>query len=248
MLYAIGDIHGQITMLDALLEQIHAEGFDHDRDTLLFLGDYIDRGENSCAVVDRLLKVRCDYPDTIFLRGNHEQMLLDARDSGPPKLASTGASVIFNDITLLWFQNGGIEALSSYGSIENPLEWWSLIPDTHWDFYQATRMEYITPHYHFVHAGLLPPGKSWEGQAYGLDPRLWIREPFLSSRHHFDNRFVVFGHTPQLRGLPLLQRNKIGLDTGAVFGGRLTAAAFDLDTPFHRFPNPPLFQIHNPEN
>ncbi len=246
MLYAVGDIHGQITMLDALLERIHAEGFDHAHDTLLFLGDYIDRGENSCAVVERLLELKRDYADTIFLRGNHEQMLLDARDGELPQVSEDFSEADFSNATLLWLQNGGMQALESYGSLANLFTWWDMIPETHWEFYRATRMEYITTHFHFVHAGLLPPGKSWEGQAYGLDPRLWIREPFLSSRHHFDHRLIVFGHTPQIHGRPLIQRNKIGLDTGAVFGGQLTAAAFDLDTPFRRFPNPPQFQIQNP--
>ena len=62
-------------------------------------------------------------------------------------------------------------------------------------------------------AGLLTPGKTWASEGWSIDPRLWIREPFLSSRADFEGRIVVFGHTPQRRGRPLIHRNKIGLDT-----------------------------------
>ena len=108
-------------------------------------------------------------------------------------------------------------------------------------------MEYVTKHYHFVHAGLLPPGRHWEGEGWGLDPRLWIREPFLSSRADFDGRTVVFGHTPQMSGLPLIARNKIGLDTAAVFGGPLTAAAFESDFSGRKAPPPRFYQVENPD-
>jgi serine/threonine protein phosphatase 1 len=242
MIYAIGDIHGQISMLNALLDMLHEEGFEPGRDTLLFLGDYIDRGEDSRATVERMLEIQREYPDTIFLRGNHEQMLLDARDGELPTVNDAGTMAIFSDATLLWLQNGGMNALDSYGGLTNPLEWWEMIPDAHWDFFRSTCMEHITPQYHFVHAGLLPPGARWEGEPHGLDPRLWVREPFLHSRHDFEGRVVVFGHTPQQTGRPLIQRNKIGLDTGAVFGGNLTAGAFDVEMPLASS-HPRLFQV-----
>ena len=90
-------------------------------------------------------------------------------------------------------------------------------------FLRDTQFEHITEDYHFVHAGLLPPDGGWEPEGIAVEPRLWIREPFLRTKELFDNRRVVFGHTPQKTGRPLVQFNKIGIDTGAVYDGPLTA-------------------------
>lgn len=222
MIYAIGDIHGQNTMLQSLLEKLFSQPL-HEEDTVVFIGDYVDRGENTCAVIDTLLHLRQNHADTIFLRGNHEQMMLDARDGEKPSPLSSaqGDFVLFSDETLLWLQNGGVETLESYG-MNDPMRWWEAVPAEHWAFLEATQMEYETALHRFVHAGVLPSGEIWDTD-YGNDPRLWIREPFLESREEFDKR-VVFGHTPQRSGKPLVQRNKLGIDTGAVFGGPLTAA------------------------
>lgn len=225
MIYAIGDIHGQLTMLRDLLEQIRPR-FTPGEDRLLFLGDYIDRGEDSKGVIDLLLELRAEIPDTIFLRGNHEQLILDALEGPPPAETDQVGYVMFSDITINWIQNGGQETLMSY-EVRDWLKWWESIPAEHWEFIKATETEVITETYHFVHAGLLPEGETWEGADWGLDPRLWIREPFLASEVMFGGRIVVFGHTPQTTGRPLIMFNKIGLDTGAVFGGPLTAAIFN---------------------
>jgi serine/threonine protein phosphatase 1 len=244
VIYAIGDIHGQATMLRSMLEALREMPL-RDEDTVVFLGDYVDRGEDSCGVIETLIQFRAEHEDTIFLRGNHEQLMLDARSSPEPEPSPEEGFVLFSDQMLLWLQNGGSDALLSYG-LKNPLEWWESIPKSHWDFIRATTFDYITPRYHFVHAGLLLPGQSWEGEEWGLDPRLWIREPFLSSnRASYGGRIVVFGHTPQLSGRPLIQRNKIGLDTGAVFGGPLTMAAFDPNAPQRKFPAPQFTQIEH---
>jgi serine/threonine protein phosphatase 1 len=246
LIYAIGDIHGQVTMLHNLLLQLYP--CLRDEDQLLFLGDYIDRGEDSRGVIELLLELRHHRPNTIFLRGNHEQMMLDAWEDNPPHQSDTGG-ICFSERTALWLQNGGRETLQSYRQlIEDPLRWWKVIPNSHWEFLLATEMEYVTPRYHFVHAGLLPPGETWEGEAYGLDPRLWIRNEFINSDYNFEGRIVVFGHTPQigydeteqLVAGPLVHPNKIGLDTGAFIGGPLTAAAFDPDAP-GRYPPAPYF-------
>jgi serine/threonine protein phosphatase 1 len=111
--------------------------------------------------------------------------------------------------------------------MEDYSEWVDSIPADHWDFLEKTRFEHQIPGYHFVHAGLLPPNVSWDMGGWGLDPRLWIRNEFLNSAADFDGRIVVFGHTPQMSGKPLVQPNKIGIDTGAVFGKALTAAIID---------------------
>jgi len=213
----------------------------HANDTLVFLGDYIDRGEDSRAVIETLLDLQARHENIVFLRGNHEQLMLDARDGPSPQPSPMPGFVLHSDPMALWLQNGGVDTALSY-RISDWMHWWDEIPQSHWDFIEATQMEYITPRYHFVHAGLLPPGRSWEGEPYGLDPRLWIRSEFLSSRTDFEGRTVVFGHTPQSSGRPLIKPNKIGLDTGAVFGGPLTAAAFDPDPPARRAGAPRIFQ------
>ena len=266
MIYAIGDIHGQHSMLIALLDKLSRLPSEAE-DTLVFLGDYIDRGENARAVLDTLLQWRDRSPQTVFLRGNHEQLMLDARDGQGASDVGTDRAVRA-ELTLMWLQNGGIDTLLSYGvpdfrrwcdSVDNRLlripaaplvefkasfeRWLDAVPEAHWEFLRATQMEYVTPRYHFVHAGLLTPGKTWESEGWSIDPRLWIREPFLSSRADFEGRIVVFGHTPQRRGRPLIHRNKIGLDTGAVFGGPLTAGIFDPRDNDPQLPAPRFIQV-----
>ena len=246
MIYAIGDIHGQHVMLKALLAKLTSLPLRSD-DTVIFLGDYVDRGENSRAVIEMLLEWREERPGTIFLRGNHEQLMLDVQDSPADTDPIERAR-----IALSWLRHGGGEALLSYSApgirpwldvtgdeASTPSSaavaelaslvdrWIGLIPDSHWEFLRSTQMEHLTSRYHFVHAGLLAPGQKWESLRPGIDPRLWIREPFLSNNASFDGRLVVFGHTPQQNRRPLIQRNKICLDTGAVFGGPLVAGIFN---------------------
>jgi serine/threonine protein phosphatase 1 len=249
LIYAFGDIHGQVTMLQAMLKKLDALPLQSD-DILLFVGDYVDRGEDSQAVIKTLLEVRARRPNTVFLRGNHEQLMLDARDCAPPEPGVRPGSFVLSDETILWFQNGGNETLLSYTQDLDDtdfLTWWEAIPETHWEFLRQTKIEHVTDRYHFVHAGLLPSGQTWEGQKTpafkGLDPRLWIREPFLSSRHDFSGRIVVFGHTPQHSGKPLIRKNKIGIDTGAVFGGPLTVLGVDPDATGRKFPTPEFLQV-----
>ncbi len=229
MIYAIGDIHGQVTMLNDLLQQLFALPLADD-DVILFIGDYVDRGEDSRAVLDRLISLRAERPNTVFLRGNHEQLMMDARESHPPQAGTKRSSFMLSEEMLLWLSNGGEETLLSYCEELEPeqvLRWWELIPEAHWEFLRSTAIEHVAGKYHFVHAGLLPAGKHWEGADRNFDPRLWIREPFLSFNEDFDGRTVVFGHTPQPGGAPLIRKFKIGIDTGAVFRGPLTAVGLD---------------------
>lgn len=191
-LLAFGDIHGCRTQLSTLLEAVAP----HEDDRLVFLGDYIDRGPDSAGVIDDLLALRARGPRCVFLRGNHEQMLLDTLAGGDPRL---------------FLCNGGDRTIASYrerGTWPPPAD--------HLAFFRQLAALYTTEHFIFVHAGLRP-GLAVERQH--PDDLLWIRDAFLDS--DFDwGKPVVFGHTP--RQEPLLKANRIGLDTGCVFGGRLT--------------------------
>jgi diadenosine tetraphosphatase ApaH/serine/threonine PP2A family protein phosphatase len=201
--YAIGDIHGCHNLLAALLEGVrdHADGRAHH---LVFLGDYIDRGPDSAAVVATVREMQARSPDTVTcLMGNHEMMLLSAaRD---------------RSLTRWWLDNGGGTTLESYGAASprdlprDLLEWLATLPTQHED---ARRI--------YVHAGL-NPARSRDAQTD--HDRLWIREPFLSADHDF-GKHVVHGHTPVRTAVPDVRACRTNLDTGAVFGGALSAAAF----------------------
>src|SRR5579871_3546695 len=227
-------------MLRRLLAKLNALPL-REEDQLVFIGDYIDRGEDSRAVIEMLLEVQEQRPNTVFLRGNHEQLLLDARYGPPPQPSPAAGFILHSELTLNWLQNGGVDTLLSYG-VTDYLRWWEEIPERHWEFFNATQSEYVTPAYHFVHAGLLPPGETWEAEGWDIDPRLWIREPFLSSTADFEGRVVVFGHTPQRSGQPLRMPNKIGIDTAAFAGGRLTAVAVDPEAGGGEIP-PQFYQV-----
>ncbi|HOF87927.1 MAG TPA: metallophosphoesterase family protein [Armatimonadota bacterium] len=188
---AIGDIHGCRTMLDLLLAKLPDDG------TLIFLGDYIDRGPDAKGVLDRLLRLREERP-CVFLRGNHEAMAIAAL-RGDTRSAE------------LWLYNGGIETIHSYAGED--------IPDDHWAFLTATLPYYVTDDFIFVHGGLPPGSQPDESREEEL---WWIREPFLSSDCDW-GRLVIHGHTPQPGAKPEIRPNRINLDTAAVFGGKLTA-------------------------
>jgi len=187
---AIGDIHGLAGTLERLLARLPEAG------TLVFLGDYIDRGPSSKAVVSRLLALERER-ECVFLRGNHEAMALSAL-AGDPEMQIT------------WQYNGGQQTLNSYGHD---------FPQNHQDFFLRTRPYFCTEEYIFVHGGLLPGKGPDELQESQL---LWIREPFLSSDHDW-GRLVIHGHTPTGNGRPEVLPNRINLDTGAVYRGKLTA-------------------------
>lgn len=190
-LIAIGDIHGMYEMLDTLLQRLPPAG------SLVFLGDYIDRGPSSKQVISRLMRLASDRT-CVFLRGNHEAMALDALAGG-------------RRAELLWLWNGGAATLESYEG---------RIPAKHMEFLCDTRAYYATEAFIFVHAGLVPGRQPEETDPEEL---WWMREPFLSSAYDWGRR-VIHGHTPTLGAFaPDVRPNRINIDTGAVYGGPLTA-------------------------
>jgi serine/threonine protein phosphatase 1 len=196
-IFAIGDIHG---CHDPLLELLERIPIDWSRDRLVFMGDYIDRGPKSFEVVDHLIGLKSLHPGIVFLKGNHEQMLADFL-SGKDRMT--------------YLYNGGQQTLESYMKHAGPAASYP-IPDRHLRFFESLMLFYETENYIFVHAGLR---QDVPLDQQGPEDLLWIREKFIYATQSFGKR-VVFGHTPFDE--PLVEPNKIGIDTGAVFGNKLT--------------------------
>ena len=199
-IFAIGDIHGCLEKLKELMDKLV---IDNEKDTLVFIGDYIDRGKSGKEVVDYVLHLKSKYKNVICLLGNHEQLFmqyLDGLDEG------------------LYLGNGGISNLSSYEIFlsDNIKERKKKVPAEHLKFFESLLPYYETNDYIFVHAGIRP-GLPLAEQT--LDDLLWIRNEFIENGKDFD-KLVIFGHTPLI--IPLIEKNKIGIDTGVVYGGKLT--------------------------
>jgi len=199
-IFAIGDIHGCYDRLKTLMGKIP---IDYSRDTLVFIGDYIDRGPHPFEVVDYLIKLKNRFPDVIFLKGNHEDML-DKFLNGADRYT--------------YLLNGGQQTLDSYliKPVQADQSEFFPIPPEHMEFFKSLRLFYETEEFIFVHAGLRPRVPL---ESQNTEDLLWIRNKFVSSKYDFGKR-VIFGHTPLKK--PLVEPNKIGIDTGAVYGNALT--------------------------
>ena len=218
--YVVGDIHGRLDLLDPLLDKIHQEIEAHTvrKVLVVFVGDLIDRGPSSAEVVERLRTYKHPRVRTVFLLGNHEEVLLRI-------LAGE------SDLIGKWCSFGGAQCLKSYGvdvervtatNEEDALELIrKRIPKTHIEFLESFDDSCRFGDYLFVHAGIRP-GVEIDQQRQS-DLR-WIREPFLfdETDHGF---VVVHGHT--IRPEVEIRPNRIGIDTGAYRTGVLTALAID---------------------
>jgi serine/threonine protein phosphatase 1 len=221
-IYAIGDIHGRADLLQAVLLQIDADRtlYPTRRASVVFLGDYIDRGPASREVLDILL----DYEQArqaVFLKGNHDTFL--HRFLSDPAFLEE------------WRLCGGLETLVSYGLTPsiNPDaheqmyladELAKCVPKRHLQFLESLNLSFSSGDFLFVHAGIrpgIPIGKQMEGDL------LWIREEFLSCEQRFE-KYVVHGHTPV--PAPDVRSNRINIDTGAFATGLLTCIAIEGST------------------
>ncbi len=193
-LFAIGDIHGCLTALQALDREL---AFSED-DTVVTLGDYVDRGPDSRGVIDFLLglRMRCHL---VALRGNHEIMMLQARYD---------RSMLFS-----WVACGGESTLESYGAAG-----FEDVPESHWDFLTGTERCYETEHDFFVHANVCPDLPLEEQP----DDNLFWEHLGGSVRPHVSGRRMICGHTRQTPGLPLDLGHAVCIDTNACGGGWLT--------------------------
>ena len=208
--YVIGDIHGCVDEIRRLIDALPlARG-----DRVVFLGDYIDRGPDSRAVVSYLLSLQRHHEEIefVFLKGNHEDMLL----------SYLGLSGRHGDMFLI---NGGKATLASYGVGPENLsarQILSLIPSTHVEFYGQLKNYQLMDSFLCVHAGIHPQKPLADQRDEEL---LWIRDAFIFRPHALPYT-VIFGHTPQAAvfyDLPY----KVGLDTGLVYGNMLTCLEVD---------------------
>ncbi|WOH53652.1 metallophosphoesterase family protein [Bradyrhizobium sp. sBnM-33] len=218
-IYAIGDIHGRLDLLNKLLARISNDIAlrPTPRPLYVFLGDYIDRGPSSRETIDRLVEHRNTH-QSVFLKGNHELIAIKCL-SDP---------VLFDQ----WLRLGGLETLISYGvPAETPVngsqiaklqsDFHSALPPAHFRFFRDLRNSFECGDFFFAHAGVKPNVALSRQKENDL---LWIRREFLSSKHEF-GKIIVHGHTPtrEIEVGP----NRINIDTGAFATGRLSCLVLE---------------------
>jgi serine/threonine protein phosphatase 1 len=225
LVYAVGDIHGRLDLLEALLEGVDADLAQTAaaRRAVVFLGDYVDRGPQSREVIDRLLDYQASTSAEVrFLRGNHEDCLVAfMRDP------ATGPG---------WCEFGGRETLASYGVSAPerraaPAEWAAAsqalreaLPARHADFLGRLEPALSLGDYFFAHAGARPGVRLADQSEHDL---MWIRGDFLNHPDRFE-KIVVHGHTPEPE--VTADHRRFGLDTGAYMTGILTALRLESAT------------------
>lgn len=218
-IYAVGDIHGRLDLLNELLARIGDDRSSRPaiRPVTVFLGDYIDRGPSSRGTIDRLIE-HAEANESVFLKGNHEQIAINClRDRG-----------LFER----WMRLGGQETLMSYGITAGPsfddrqivrlqAAFHDALPQSHFRFFRDLQSSFACGDYFFAHAGVKPDIPLSRQKESDL---LWIRQEFLSSRDDF-GKIIIHGHTPA-RDIEV-GPNRINIDTGAFATGRLTCLVID---------------------
>ncbi len=193
-IFAIGDIHGHIERFQRVMRMID---LDVEHDTLVLLGDYIDRGPDSRGTVDFILHLRSHLRNICCLMGNHELMFLNY-------LRGQEMSIFIN--------NGGAFTLASYRNSNGTLQ----IPDAHLHFFTSLLPFLETEDYVFVHGGLVSDVPL---EQQSLENIVWIRTRPEDPDIGYNGKKLVYGHYPMAS--PLLGRKRIGMDTGAGYGGPL---------------------------
>lgn len=221
-IYAVGDIHGQLGMLETALELIERDGGAAAR--VVFLGDYTDRGPDSRGVLDHLIAGRDAGRDWVTLKGNHDRMFAMFLDEPPgtDDRLKVGYHWMHENI-------GGRQTLASYGidvTLDDRIHQvrdraGAAVPGTHCDFLAGLPLYHLQDGLLFVHAGIRPGVSLTDQSEHDL---VWIRHEFLDDpRPH--PWLVVHGHTPVRH--PMHHGNHVNLDTGAGYGHPLTAAVFE---------------------
>ena len=226
VVYAIGDIHGRRDLLEALLQGIEQDSQSRpaDRFVVVFLGDYLSRGNDSYAVVEKVMSWRPSMrgsTEVIALQGNHEELALRFLQGE----MEAGRH---------WFDYDGLDALADYGVVaadpgardDGSLQFLrerfaQALPQEHLAFFQALAVSHREQDYHFVHAGVRPGVPLAEQNAHD---QIWIRKRFLESELDH-GAIVVHGHS--IVPAPQVRRNRIAIDTGAYASGVLTCLVLD---------------------
>lgn len=216
--YAIGDVHGCLDMLRTLHGAIGDDLADNPIDdwTVVHVGDYVDRGPESNGVIDYLAEICADDDRVKCLLGNHDLMFAEAVRGN-------------REMLQVWMRNGGEETLASYDlgidafidRISSGASFDDVIPPTHLSFIDGLDHAMHVGDYFFVHAGI-DPGRGLDDQS--IDDMLWIRDRFINDGREFE-AVIVHGHTPTRR--VDVRANRVGIDTGAVYGGSLTCLVLD---------------------
>ena len=218
-IYAVGDIHGCLDLLNDLLARINDDMASRPavRPLSIFLGDYIDRGPSSRETIDRLIE-HAAASESVFLKGNHEQIAISClRDRG-----------LFER----WMRLGGLETLLSYGItagapyddrqiVRLQAAFHDALPQSHFRFFRDLQSSFGCGDYFFAHAGVRPDIPLASQKESDL---LWIRQEFLSSHNDF-GKIIIHGHTPA-RDIEV-GPNRVNVDTGAFATGRLTCLVID---------------------
>jgi serine/threonine protein phosphatase 1 len=214
--YAVGDIHGRVDLLRILNGLIHEDAYARQapRNVVVYLGDYVDRGEDSRGVIDLLLREPLPGFERVHLKGNHEEVMIRFLED-----TALGQN---------WLAFGGMDTLASYGvrppvpgcsrtELERAQRELALnLPRAHFEFLRDLPLTHEEGDYFFAHAGVRPGIKLDQQEAKDL---LWIREEFLQSDENL-GKVVVHGHS--ITEEPTVRRNRIGIDTGAFRSDRLT--------------------------
>ncbi len=221
-IYAIGDVHGRIDLLDQIFSRIDAHLAAHPviRPVEVLVGDYIDRGPASREVLDRLID-RADSNEMILLKGNHETFVFEFLRN-PTMLRS-------------WSLMGGLETLMSYGLApplnadattqkELSVALRAALPKSHRMLLGGLHPSFSCGDFFFAHAGVKPGIPLTKQREEDL---LWIRDDFLLHEEDF-GKIVVHGHTPVLE--VDIRRNRINIDTGAYATGRLTCLVIEASS------------------
>lgn len=222
-IYAVGDIHGRADLLTKIHKRIRADAGKRargNRKVVVYLGDYVDRGAKSRQVIDVLLKSPLKGFEAVYLKGNHEDYMLDFLEGSGDGLG--------------WLFNGGEATIASYGvaqagstypeagaldDLRAALQ--AAVPEDHRAFLTDLRLHHREGGYLFVHAGIRPEVPLVDQSAEDL---MWIREEFLGSQTDHDCR-VVHGHS--ITWSPVVLPNRIGIDTGAFVSGELTCLVIE---------------------
>ncbi|MGR9373362.1 metallophosphoesterase family protein [Rhizobium leguminosarum] len=196
--FAIGDIHGCIDPLNRMIDRVEAYA---SEGTVVFLGDYVDRGPDSKSVLDRIIAGPSGPWRWFCLKGNHEDLMVAAYADRDSRDVWIGIGI------------GGLETEMSYGGRVLPqhLQWAADLPFMHIDRYRI-----------FVHAGVDPAFPLEQQSEHDL---LWLRFPPGESSDYW-GKHLVHGHTPSLSN-PVTTGNRTNIDSGCVFGGKLSCAVFD---------------------